>query len=90
VPWYFANAANRAAFEAAPQVYAPQFGGHGTMSLARGYLSDGNPRLYSVTAKRLYLFYSVGNREAFALDPRAAIEAAQKHWAELSARLLTR
>ena len=84
VPWYFASAANRDVFIRAPTVYAPQFGGHGAMSLARGYLSDGNPRIYAIVAKRLYLFYSSGNKDAFLLAPAPALKDASAHWQELS------
>ncbi len=84
VPWYFANAANRDVFERSPEIYAPQFGGHEAMSLARGYLSDGDPSIYLVVAKRLYLFYSGGNRDAFNLSPAAAIEAARKNWGKFA------
>ena len=48
VPWYFASAANRDVFMRAPDVYAPQHGGYCEMSLARGYLSDGKPKIYRV------------------------------------------
>jgi YHS domain-containing protein len=81
VTWYFANPANRDVFIKAPDIYAPQFGGHATMSLARGYLSDGKPQIYLVVAERLYLFYSPGNRDAFLLAPGPAIAAARKNWA---------
>lgn len=84
VPWYFANAANRDVFVRSPETYAPQFGGHATMSLARGFLSDGDPRLYLVIAQRLYLFYSPGNRDAFGQSPAAAIAAARQNWAGFS------
>jgi YHS domain-containing protein len=90
VPWYFATAANRDVFMRSPEVYAPQFGGHGTMSLSRGYLSDGNPQIYLVIASRLYLFYSTANRDAFLLAPGPAIKGAETHWAELSKQLLAR
>lgn len=82
-PWYFASAANRDAFIAAPTVYAPLFGGHGAMALARGYLSDGNPAIYLVHRDRLVLFYSIGNREAFALNPDRALVQALGHWERL-------
>ena len=87
VPWYFANAANRDVFRRSPEVYAPQFGGHATMSLSRDFLSDGNPRIYLVVAERLYLFYSLGNRDAFELAPAAALAAARSHWARLAPML---
>ena len=89
VPWYFASAANRDVFIGAPDIYAPQFGGHCAMSLSRGYLSDGNPQIYAVVAARLYVFYSVANREAFLLSPGVAIKDATSHWAVLSKQLAT-
>lgn len=85
VPWYFSTAANRAVFMGAPEVYAPQFGGHGLTALARGFLSDGNPRIYVIHAQRLFLFYSRGNREAFELSRRQTLEDAQANWDELLA-----
>ncbi len=84
VPWYFESAANRDVFMRAPEVYAPRFGGHCQMSLARGYLSEGNPDIFVVAGQRLYLFHSVANREAFLLSPVAALKSAEAHWAELS------
>ena len=84
VPWYFESAANRDVFARNPDVYAPQYGGHCLMSLSRGYLSDGKPRLYAVEALKLYFFYSTANRDAFVLSKAAALTAAASNWAELS------
>lgn len=80
VPWYFASAANRAVFMQAPEIYAPQFGGHGLTGLSRGFLTDGNPHIYTVFSNRLYLFYSTGNRQAFEAARLAAIERAETTW----------
>lgn len=87
VPWYFASAANRDVFRRAPEVYAPRFGGHGAMSLARGFLSDGNPRIYLIHQQALYLFYSTGNRDAFLLAPAQALHDAEANWPALQAEL---
>jgi YHS domain-containing protein len=86
VPWYFATPANRDVFIGNPEVYAPQFGGHCLMSLSRGFLSDGKPRLYVVEQMKLYLFYSVANREAFLAAGGGApvLTAADAHWSRLS------
>jgi|GEM_PF-260546 len=88
VSWFFASGANRDVFLRAPEVYAPQFGGHGTMGLARGYLSDGNPLVYAVIADRLFLFYSTANRDAFMQAQRASYERALRNWEFLSSDLL--
>ena len=84
VPWHFASAANRDVFRSAPEIYAPQFGGHGAMGVARGYVSDSDPAMYAVFKQRLYLFYSAANREAFLLAPDAAARTAAENWPDLS------
>jgi len=89
VPWYFSSAANREIFIRNPEVYAPQFGGHCGMSMARGYLSDGNSRIYLVAGQRLYFFYSNANRDAFLLAPQTALDQAKAAWPKLSQDLST-
>jgi hypothetical protein len=78
--WRFRNEGNRAAFAAAPGVYAPRFGGHDPMALARGAATPGHPALWLISEQRLYLFYSAEARAAFARDPESAIEAAERNW----------
>ena len=84
VPWYFESAANRDVFARNPSVYAPQFGGHCLMSLSRGYVSDGKPRLYVIDGMKLYFFYSTANRDAFLLSKAQAVADATKNWPTLS------
>jgi hypothetical protein len=88
-PWHFASAANRDVFSRGPEIYAPQFGGHGAMAAARGFVSDSNPQFYTVFKQRLYLFYSAANREAFLLSPDAAARQAEENWAVLGKQLST-
>ena len=83
VPWYFASAANRDVFMRNPDIYAPQFGGHCVTSLSRGFLSDGKPRLYAIEKMKLYLFYSLANREAFLATTGITTTAANAAWFEL-------
>lgn len=88
VPWFFASAANRDVFIRHPDIYAPQFGGHCAMSLSRGFLSDGKARLYLIDQAKLYLFYSVANREAFLEARNAARTRAVSNWKKLSGQLV--
>ena len=88
VPWYFANAANRDVFVRNPEIYAPQFGGHCATSLARGYLSDGKPRLFLIRKLKLYFFYSIANREAFLASERSLTSGAVKNWPGLEQTLV--
>jgi hypothetical protein len=78
--WRFLNEGNRAAFAAAPGVYAPQFGSHDPMALARGTATPGHPALWLIAEQRLYLFFSAEARAAFVRDPESAIEAAERNW----------
>lgn len=87
VAWNFASAANRDIFISAPEIYSPQFGGHGAMGVARGYVTDSDPKFFAMFKQRLYLFYSAASREAFMLSPDAAALEAQTRWVELSKNL---
>lgn len=88
VTWHFVSPANRDAFLKHPDIYAPQYGGHCLTSLSRGYLSDGKPRLYAISGMKLYLFYSIANREAFlATEGSQPIAAADTKWLELKTDL---
>jgi hypothetical protein len=78
--WRFLNEGNRAAFEAAPGVYTPRFGGYDPVALGRGAATPGHPALWLIAEQRLYLFYSAEARAAFARDPESAIEAAERNW----------
>jgi YHS domain-containing protein len=89
-PWLFANAANMEVFRRNPEVYAPRYGGHGAMSMSRGFVSDADPAIYTVFKQRLYLFYSASNREAFLLAPDAAAIRGEEHWQVLSKTLSIR
>ena len=84
VSWYFVSAANRDVFARSPEVYAPQYGGHCLMSLSRGYLSDGKPRLYLIEALKLYFFYSTANRDAFLMSKGETLRLAADNWRNLS------
>lgn len=88
-PWHFANQANFEVFKRHPEIYAPQYGGHGAMSMARGFVSDSDPRLYTVFKERLFLFYSAANREAFLLSADAAARRGADNWPVLSKTLST-
>jgi hypothetical protein len=59
------------------------------MSMARGFVSDSDPRLYTVFKQRLFFFYSAANREAFLLAPDAAARRGAENWPTLSKNLST-
>ena len=81
--WRFRNADNRTFFLAAPDIYAPQFGGYDPIDVARGVAVPGVPRLWLIYDKRLYLFSREDARDAFAKAPERAVRGAVAAWPAL-------
>jgi hypothetical protein len=78
--WRFRNEGNRAAFVDNPEIYMPRFGGYDPVAVAREVGVPGNPRLWMIVEKRLYLFYSPEARTAFADNFKTIVEAAARNW----------
>jgi YHS domain-containing protein len=87
VAWRFASAANRAAFEASPTVYAPRLGGYDAEAMSRGMIVDANPAISVIREGRLYLFRNDANRARFLADPTVAPRA-EERWAGLRTGLV--
>ena len=87
VSWIFASQANREVFEADPEIYAPQYGGHGALAVARGYVSGANPTIWALYKDKLYLFYSFTSRSAWAVTLDKHIERGDREWIKLEADL---
>jgi hypothetical protein len=86
--WRFRNEGNRSAFAAVPEVYAPRFGGHDPVAMARGVATAGNSTLWLIVQKRLYLFFSAETRSAFSHDPEKIVEDAERSWGEVGRTLV--
>ena len=56
--WHFANAENRDRFAAAPETYAPQFGGYCAYAVSEGYTASTVPHAWKIVDGKLYLNYS--------------------------------
>ena len=87
VSWVFASQANLEVFKADPDLYAPQFGGHGALAMARGYLSASNPKVWALYKDRLYLFYSFPARAAWAQALEQHIQRGIASWQKLEPTL---
>ena len=78
--WRFANAANRDAFTASPEKYAPQYGGYCAFALSKGALAKGDPKAWTVNDGKLYLNYSEAVRENWRSDIPGNVAAANGNW----------
>lgn len=85
--WNFISAANREAFIANPEGYAPQYGGYCAWAAANNYIFEIDPKAFSIHNNRLYLNAGFGTRVRWALDKDGNISKADKNWPELRTRL---
>jgi len=84
--WRFASEANRAAFEADPERYAPQYGGWCAWAVAEGYTASTVPEAWAIVDGRLYLNYSRGIQRRWERDVPGNISRADGNWPRLAGR----
>ena len=81
--WRFANAANRDAFAAAPERFAPAYGGHCAWAAAQGYKAKGDPRHWKIVGGRLFLNYDASVQKTWETDIPGFIASADGNWPRL-------
>lgn len=81
--WRFTSQANLDLFMAAPQAYAPQYGGYCAYAMAEGKLVSSDPEAWTIHAGKLYLNYSNKIRNTWSERMLAYIVAADGTWAEV-------
>ena len=78
--WRFATAENKAAFEAAPKKYLPQYGGYCAWAVSQGYTASVDPEAWSIVDGKLYLNYSKSVMKTWLKDRPGYIIKADKNW----------
>ncbi len=78
--WRFANQANLKAFKAAPQTYAPQYGGYCAWAVSQGYTASADPDAWRIVDNKLYLNYSKSVQRDWEKDIPGNIKKANKNW----------
>jgi hypothetical protein len=78
--WQFASASNRAAFEANPRAYAPQYGGYCAYAVAQGYTAKTDPDAWTIVQGKLYLNFSKSVRRRWERDIPGQVAAADMNW----------
>jgi hypothetical protein len=84
----FASASNRDAFVAAPDKYAPQYGGYCAMGVAVGRKFDIDPAAFRVEGGKLYLNKDRKTQEVWLKDVPGNIEKANGKWSDVAKRTL--
>ena len=89
VIWRFRNPGNRAAFADKPGDYEPRFGGYDPNAIGRGAPTPGNPQIWLIWERKLYLFFDPRSRQEFAADPQRIVMQADARWPDLLGHVLS-
>jgi hypothetical protein len=78
--WRFASADHRDRFAAAPESYAPQFGGFCAAAMAIGMAVAADPEAWTIVDGKLYLNIDRAAREEWRQDVLSNIDKANQYW----------
>lgn len=78
--WRFSSEANRAAFAADPDAYAPQYGGYCAYAVAQGSTASTVPDAWAIVDDKLYLNFNRRIQRRWEEDPAGYIAAADANW----------
>jgi len=78
--WRFASEESRAAFQADPGKYAPQYGGYCAYAVALGYTAKGDPEAWSIVEGKLYLNFNLPTKATWEKDTAGYIAKSEKNW----------
>ena len=80
VAYYFASAESARKFKAAPEQYAPQYGGFCAFAVALGKKFDGDPRFADIVDGKLYLFVNAEIFAKYKKDSKRILAKAERTW----------
>ncbi|MEP7317530.1 MAG: YHS domain-containing (seleno)protein [Panacibacter sp.] len=81
--WYFSNKENLADFKAAPEKFAPQYGGYCAYGTSEGHKAPTQPDAFSIVNGRLYFNYNKDVQIMWLRDTTKLIEKADKNWQDI-------
>lgn len=81
--YHFTSAANKERFDADPEHYKPQFGGHCAMSMAMGKLEPADATTGSIVDGRLVVQRNAKAKNMWSKDPQGHLRKADGNWPRL-------
>lgn len=81
--YHFTSAANLKMFKATPAAYAPQYGGFCAMGVALEKKLDGDPMVWKIVDKKLYLNVNEDVAVAWNRDIPGNLVKAEENWPEI-------
>ncbi len=80
----FATEEHKAAFEADPEAYLPEYGGYCAFGAAMGFKFDGDPNHWKIVDGELFLNISQDVQERWVADIPGFIEKADANWTNIA------
>lgn len=84
--WRFSSAENKAAFEADPAAYAPQYGGYCAYAVSKGGTAKTEPDAWTVVDGKLYLNFDKTVQGIWSEDIPGNIAKADANWPDVLTR----
>ena len=84
--WRFASEAHRALFKAAPEHYAPQYGGYCAYAMTSGNLVPVDARQWHLAGGKLYLNKNWFAKELWLRDVQGHVVEGDAHWRDAKSR----
>jgi YHS domain-containing protein len=84
--WLFSSVENLEKFKAAPESYAPEFGGYCSFAVSNGYTADGDPNAWKIVDGKLYLNYSPEVRTMWEKEQSERIKKGEQNWVEFKTK----
>jgi YHS domain-containing protein len=81
--WWFSSAEDRDQFSAAPEKFAPQFGGYCAYGVSQNHTVSVDPEAWRIVEGKLYLNYSKGVQQKWVQDVPGNIKKAEENWPKL-------
>ena len=78
--WRFTSQQNRDRFAAAPEKYAPRYGGYCAWAVSQGYTASTDPDAWSIVDGKLYLNYSKSVQKKWEGNVPGHIASANRNW----------
>jgi YHS domain-containing protein len=86
--WHFASAANRDAFTAEPEKYAPRYGGWCAYGAAKGYAAETDPETaWTLHDGKLYLNWDAAVKRDWSEDIPGYLAQSEANWPDIEAGL---
>ncbi|MEX0340178.1 MAG: YHS domain-containing (seleno)protein [Arenibacterium sp.] len=79
----FESEEHKAAFEADPEAYLPEYGGYCAFGAAMGFKFDGDPNHWKIVDGELYLNISQDIQERWVTDIPGFIQKADANWGDI-------